>query len=384
MKILHYCKSFSKLTHTFIYDAITELETVNADNLVLTYERYNQAERPFPKVHLTKWPSKWTFNGILDRILAKSHMINNAQIDWQNLRSGLRKELKTINPDIVHAHFGPMGVIALPVAVELGIPLVVSFHGLDAFGHTQVEFWKKEYQKLYERASGITVVSNLMKEHFLQLGCPVNKVNVIHVGKKLQDYPFVGVSGEKIRNWVSIGRLIEKKGYDDCIKAFAHARKKFPDIELKIIGSGKERQNLRKLINHHNLENHVELLGELDHAMVKEILINSDAFILCSKEAKNGDREGIPTVLMEAQAMGKPCISTWHSGIPEIFPRENHWLLAEEGNIMDIVKKIETLLLSDQNKIQQLVAAGRKKIEEEFDINKENLKQLQIYQQILN
>src|SRR5699024_8002543 len=113
-----------------------------------------------------------------------------------------------------------------------------------------------------------------------------------------------------IKNWGSIGRLVAKKGHEDILKAFAEILKQWPEQYLTIIGEGENEEGLVNLISSLGLETSVTLLGALSHEKTKKEMEKADAFILASKTAADGNKEGIPTVLMEAQAMGKPCVST--------------------------------------------------------------------------
>ena len=109
----------------------------------------------------------------------------------------------------------------------------------------------------------------------------------------------------------------------------------------------------------------------MSHDQVKHELTVADAFILCSKTAPDGDREGVPTVLMEAQAVGLPCVSTRHSGIPEVIPEKNQWLLAEEGNITEIANRMERLVDISIDQLRRVVQRGRSKVEKDFNLTKE-------------
>jgi len=198
----------------------------------------------------------------------------------------------------------------------------------------------------------------------------------------LSDYPFKLKSSPRILNFISVGRLQDKKGFRDCILAFQLLSQKYPELSLKIIGTGSQEQELRRLLP--NGEQQISFLGALSHEDTKKHIAASDAFILCSKTGVDGDKEGIPVVLMEAMAMGLPCVSTRHSGIPEVIPEESHWLLAEEGNAADIAVKIEQLINSPKAEIARLSELGRKKIEQEFNLETEVAKLKTIYSSIIN
>jgi colanic acid/amylovoran biosynthesis glycosyltransferase len=385
MKVLHYCDAFSTLSQTFIYDVIIELDRIQVENVVVTGRILNSADRPYEKV--IKLPVLWI--DVAKKILKKGfEQIGILRLDWKEesislKRKGLLKVAREQDPDIIHAHFGTHGSVILPVAKELNVPLVVSFHGFDAFLLPNIPGWIEKLKDLFIGASLITVVSELMKHQLINLGCPPEKLHVIHVGKKISDYKFKGILKLPILNFISIGRLAEKKGHEDTIRAFCKLIKIYPSLHLDIIGEGELKERLVKLIKSLDLEQHVTLLGSKSHPQTKRYLAAADAFILCSRTSSNGDMEGVPTVLMEAQCMGLPCITTFHSGIPEVVPMSNYWTLAKEGNVDSIVSKIKDLLNCPKERLEDAILAGRAKIELEFNLNTEVKKLKQLFKTLI-
>jgi colanic acid/amylovoran biosynthesis glycosyltransferase len=381
MKVVHFCRTFSKLSETFIYDTITELATTEIQNKVVTFRRENIKDRPFTDVTLLE-PSLpqsikkglRKFFGMI-RLCQYNHLKELGSIRGKLLHQFLAQE----QPDVVQAHFGSQGITVQPQTSSLKIPLVVSFHGYDAFRLPHDPISLPKMQKLFEQAAAVTVVSHFMKNHLASLGCPVSKIHLIHVGKRLSDYSFKAVATTPVRNFISIGRLCEKKGFLDCIAAFSKLIKNYPDLKLNIVGSGELHAEITKLIETEGLSNHIFLLGSLPHEQVIQALREADALILCSKTSADGNKEGIPAVLMEAQAIGLPCISTLHSGIPEIFAEPSKFLLAKEADIEDIADKIEALINAPKAQIEEIVKAGRTMIESEFNLQEETRKLAELY-----
>jgi glycosyltransferase involved in cell wall biosynthesis len=385
MKVIHLCRTFSKLPETFIYDVITDLEKTAVDNEVLTFKRVNSNDRPYSKVQLLEPSSTMRLKAIVKK--AFSH-IGLTSFDPSSELHAQRQQLlytylQKNRPDLIHAHFGLQGWLIASVALHLNIPFIVSFHGYDAFRLPQSAVWHSRYQKVFAAASAITVVSQYMLEHMKTLGCPASKLHLIHVGKNMGDYQFRKVINKPIRNFISVGRLNEKKGFLDCIAAFKLLVNQYPDLTLKIVGTGELEPEIQKILNHEGLGDNITLLGALQHHKVKEALQQADAFILCSKTAETGDKEGIPTVLMEAQAMGLPCVSTLHSGIPEVFPESSKHLLAIEGDPANIAEKIEILLNMPQGTLEDMRIQGRELVENQFNLEKESQKLIRLMQAII-
>jgi len=297
---------------------------------------------------------------------------------WPMYREQLERLVKEIRPDVIHAHFGPAGVLIGQCAGSCDVPFVVSFHGFDAFHLPRIQFWREKYSELFIKASCLTVVSNGMADHLVTLGSPEEKIKVVRVGKRISDYPY-DPPDSSVRDWISVGRLVEKKGFDDCISAFQLLVNQFPGSTLTIIGGGELFGALECQIKAGGLENSIHMCGGLSHDEVKGYMEVADAFLLCSKEAKNGDREGVPTVLMEAQSMGLPVVATRHSGIPEVIPEANHKFLAPEGDISAIAEALIRLASCSVAELVQLAERGRTKVEHEFNLTHEIAKLRDLY-----
>jgi glycosyltransferase involved in cell wall biosynthesis len=382
MRVIHFVHSFSKLSETFIYDYITALKQQGVDLRAYTLNRLNPKDRPFEPVYMIKLPL-WNLSRIwnITRDLLSGKDTETSA--WPAYQTKLMQLLAVDPPDVLHAHFGPMGVLLMPVARTLEIPLVVTFYGYDISKITDESYWKNAYRQLAEFASCITVLSEEMKSRALELGFSEEETKVVHLGVKL-DLIKYHRSSHPIRDFISVGRLSEKKGHLDTIAAFSRVLKQTDKpLKLTIIGEGELRPKLETFVKSHHLQHDVLLPCGMPHTKVIEYLYEADAFILNSKTASDGDKEGTPTVLMEAQAAGLPCISTFHAGIPEIIPEENHCFLAEEGNIPQIVSNMQEMIAASEAETKKITRLGRDYVEEFFDVKKEAAKFKSIYEQLV-
>lgn len=381
MRILHYDRSFSELSKTFIYDYIMELERQSVDNFVITENRKNPIERPFEKVSIVKPPAIFHPERLLRRVKTAFMKQEPRIATWEILSKRLAKEFKKIKPDIIHAHFGPEGGKIAPVAQLFDVPLVISFYGYDISQLVSDDFWIKLYKKLNKQADVVTALSEQMKVKLTEVGFDPEKISIIHLSRDLSRYDFKKISFP-VRKFVSVGRLTAKKGHFDAVDAVKKMIDSGFDIELDIIGDGELKKKLETYIRKKGVEGSVNLLGSLPNHEVLLKMKDADAFILCSKTGPDGDMEGTPTVLVEAQAMGLPCISTFHAGIPEMIPEKNHFLLSEEGNVPEITKKIETLVSCTKNELENITTRGREKVGHDFNIEKEVGKLRRLYEKI--
>ena len=380
MRVVHFCRSFSPLSETFIYDYVTELEHQGVDNYILTHRRLNEGSRPFPKVRVVREPSRWNPQRLWHRFLVEVGINELPSHTWSLMWPRLADAISRIRPNVIHAHFGQQGVQIAPLAERLGIPLVVTFYGVDISKLPREAFWRARYRELWKKAGAVTVLSDEMRRTALELGCPEEKVHVVHLSRDLSKFSYQPPNGA-IENFVSVGRLTEKKGHRDMLEAFHQAvQEGNAALRLRIIGDGHLREELAAYVAANNLERHVTLVGAVSNDEVAEELQAADAFILCSKTAPNGDREGTPTVLVEAQAVGLPCASTRHAGIPEMIPEANHWLLADEGDVDGIAERIKALMACSPKQLRKVAEAGRTRVRAEFNLVREAEKLKAIYQ----
>lgn len=383
MKVVHYSNLFSPLSQTFIYDYVTELERQGVECHFLTGKRENEAERPFANVHVVDPPSRWHPERLWHRGLAQFGRGEASESTVPIIRRRIRDRMDRLSPEAIHAHFGPEGVLVGPVAQKMGIPLVVSFHGYDAFELPRREGWLQKYHELFKQVSAVTVVSRLMAQALEQLGCPRERIHLIRVGKRMAEYPLRSEAHYPVKRWLFVGRFSEKKAPLDGVRAFERFIRKDRSHTLRMVGEGPLLGKVRNYVQARGLDANVRILGSLNHERVKEEMNCADAFLLCSKTASNGDMEGVPTVLMEAQALGLPCITTRHSGIPEVIPEASQWLLAEEGNVDDIASKMELLCGVSSEELRRIVMQGRHKVETEFNLEEETARLIEIYRGVI-
>lgn len=229
-------------------------------------------------------------------------------------------------PDLIHAHFGFDGVEAWPIARRLGVPLLVTLHGSDITTHMSWfaegragRRWKNYPRRLARLAqqSAVTFVaiSENIREAALAAGLPPERIVVRRIGIDLSRFPAGGLPVAHRRPVILfLGRLVEKKGAAFLLEAFAAVKRNIPDAELVIAGDGPERARLMKLAE---AVGGVRFVGAFTRAQANELLAEARVFCLPSITAESGDAEGLPLVVLEAQAAGVPVVTSARGGATE-------------------------------------------------------------------
>ena len=234
---------------------------------------------------------------------------------------GLVERLRAVDPVLIHSHFGPDGLRALPLARKLSLPLIVTFHGSDATAtdvrHVKAPFGHRRYlvQRgvLRHGATLFIAVSEFIRRKLLEQQFPPDKIVVHYIG--VDTKLFSPVQGEQESTVLFVGRLADRKGAEFLIRAMAEVQKENPATELILIGDGVLRGDLEKLASK-NLKRY-RFLGVQPPNVVREWLDRASVFCAPSIKVRSGEEEAFGMVFAEAQAMEKPVVSFATGGVPE-------------------------------------------------------------------
>ncbi|WP_426939576.1 glycosyltransferase [Pseudarthrobacter sp. S3] len=283
----------------------------------------------------------------------------------------LRRRLKQLRPSVVHAHFAMDGILIAPLCRQLGIPLIVSIYGIDvtalaARPGMRGAIYRRRLASMFESSSKILAVSEHLADAALQLGAPSHKLVVHRLGISIPDEDTRGAATRWDWDVLIVGRLVEKKGIDDLIKAasLVASRDGMP-LRIAVIGDGPLRSSLEDLAK--TLKVSVDFLGGQSPSQVQSIMVRSHVLAVPSKTAANGDREGLPMILLEGAAMGLPIAATRHSGIPEFITHGVSGLLSDEGNVEALAENIRRLI-QDEQYATDLAQHARQKVAAEYNI----------------
>lgn len=288
----------------------------------------------------------------------------------------VKKILNGRKARIIHAHFGHNGWKMLAVKKALNIPLVTTFYGFDISQLVRSNpAWKVNYKELFLEGDMFLVEGEYMKKCVLDLGCPKENVHLQRVAVDLNKISFrhrLPKDDDKI-TFIFTGRFTEKKGLIYALKAILVLKQKNYNIEFRIIGDGNQRRELDDFISNHNLQRCVRMLGFLDYGRYLDEMRQADIFVHPSVTASDGDSEGgAPTVILEAQAMGLPVISTYHADIPNVVRPNESAILSKERDWEGLAYNMESLI-KEQERWKEMGQIGREFVQEYHNIDKEIL-----------
>ncbi|MCE5217443.1 glycosyltransferase family 4 protein [bacterium] len=267
----------------------------------------------------------------------------------------------------VHAQFCTKpSTVGLMLAEILGVTFSMSCHARDIFTGDAVllgeklgaaEFTAVCTQHGLERLQRVHPLQTRERLHLLYHG--IDPTRFMPPLERHEGPPMV----------LAVGRLVEKKGFDILLRAAALARSRGAQFELHFVGDGPEREDLERLASGLGLRDAVVFHGRMTQEELMPLYEQARAFAIASIVTADGDRDGIPNVLLEALAMGVPTVATNTGGIPELIEHEETGLLAKPGDPADLSEQLERILYDEELR-DRVRKAGRERVALDFDITR--------------
>ena len=294
--------------------------------------------------------------------------------------------LRALDPVLVHAHFGPDGLRALPLSRQLRVPLIVTFHGSDAtavdprphevpFGHRRYLAHKSVLQR---GASVFLAVSDFIRGKLIEQDFPAEKVIVHYIGVDSKFFSPLRPPVDPVVLFV--GRLSERKGPDYLIRAMASVQQEHPEAELVLIGDGPLRKDLE--VQAEASLRKYRFLGAQKPETVREWMDRAAVFSAPSVKAASGGEEAFGMVFAEAQAMQKPVVAFDSGGVGEAVQHGATGFLAPERDWRKLAEYL-SLLLRDDNLRRKFGIAGRERVLRLFDLRKQTSVLEEIYGHVI-
>ena len=270
-------------------------------------------------------------------------------------------DLGAARPHHAHSHFAGIGArTCWWLRKFAGLSYSFTAHANDIFCKPGEQL--PAFDRLFDDAALIVTVSDCtagqLREQF-----PDARARVHRVYNGLDLEPLIAARAKSDRSRsnggiLSVGRLIEKKGFDDLISACGLLRDKGVRFHCRIVGEGPLEADLKSQISNLKLNDQVELTGPLGMDEIVRLLAEeTQVFALACVTEKDGGKDNLPTVLMEAMAASLPCVSTRLAGVPEMVLDGRTGFLCGERHPADFAALLEKLL-ADPALCEQMGAAG--------------------------
>lgn len=246
--------------------------------------------------------------------------------------------------DHLHAHFMTVAAHTAYVAHLLtGVPFTVTAHAKDIFRH---EVDAEVFRLIAAAAKAVVTVCDANKayieDHLVDNRARVERIyNGVFIDNRAPDI------ARRTDLILAVGRLVEKKGFHHLVDACADLRRQRQPFRCIIVGEGDQEQRLRRQIAGLDLADSVEMAGPLSRHRVTELMRTARVLVAPCIEASDGNRDALPTVILEALAHGLPVVGTSLGGIPEILDDGASGLLVAPGDVEDLAIAIRRLLVDD-------------------------------------
>jgi len=341
-KVGYVLKVFPRLSQTFIVNEIRAHEQAGLEVVIFSLK-----------------PPRGSDIGIVEPPL-RSPVIYLAgpEASWPRQ---LTREVARLGIGHLHAHFGNIATaVARTAAAESGIPYSFTAHAVDIFDERVNQ---TDLRSKLEGAASVVTVSDYNVRHLR--GLHGRRAKRIYNGLPLERFRYCS-TGRDAGSLLAVGRLIEKKGFLTLIDACLQLADRKIAFGCSIIGEGPLRPELERRILDHGLEGRVELLGARSPIEVQERLRRASVLVAPCQIAGSGDRDGLPTVLLEAMAMGTPCVSTDVTGIPEVVIDGRTGIAVPPGDSERLATACRAIL-SDPVMARRMARTARRRIETHFD-----------------
>ena len=281
----------------------------------------------------------------------------------------------------LHAHFASSpALVALLTSRITGLPYTLTAHAKDIYVSHPDDLRAK-----FREARAVVTCTEYNRQHLLSRyprECGGKLFRVYH-GLDLAPFRYAPSHtpepGEAVI--LSVARLVEKKGLDDLLAAVDILRLRGRRLRLEIIGTGPLRERLKAQATHLGLDDRVRLLGAQPYEAVCLAYRRASVFALPCQVAADGDRDGIPNVLLEAVASGVPVVSTPVSGVPELIECDRSGLLVEPNNPGMLADALDRVLQSPELRAG-LTKAARAKLDPHFSLDHCSARLLALFQAV--
>jgi len=387
-KIAYLLKVFPRVSETFVINEIRAVEDTGEE--VAVFSLHHNPDGPVTHGILGELKAEAVYvedrdAGLPEKKHARRRLEQELAVLWplppQPLRERLlpRKYVRLATRlaqlvvendiDCLHAHFASRAGHVVALASRLaGVPYSITAHAKDIY-HDEVD--QEVLRWKIAGASFVVTVTDFNLRHLRELvadipGAP-EKIVRLYNGVDLERFEACEPADLPRPRLVSVGRLVEKKGFHHLVEACRALVDRGYDFDCVIVGGGEKEESLKAKVASLGLEDTVHFAGSVTTEEVGDYLRESTATVLPCIVGGDGNVDALPTVLLEAMATARPLVSTALSGIPEIIDDGENGYLVEPGDVAGLTDAIARLL-DDPARAAAMGVAGRKKAEELFSL----------------
>ena len=387
MHIGYVLKKFPRNSETFILNEVLELQRAGADVTVFSLNRPDDgvfhrglSELKRPVVYLTgRKPADWL--GLLRQNLGAlssnkerlwdefRYLLEAERPDtWNILSSGIDLALRAreLGIDRLHAHFATIAAYVSRAAHAMsGIPYSVTCHAKDIYREGVTG---ERFTSLLRESQFVVTVCEANRRYIEEHRDPARELDlrVLYNGVDVSMFNPQNRAPDAEPTILSVGRLVEKKGFHILLDAMALLKDRGLTPRCWILGDGEEREQLRSKQQALQLSN-VEFLGMRNQDDVRSYMARASAMVLPCIVGSDGNRDALPTVLLEALASGLPIVSTPVGGVEEIADHGKAGIIVPPGDAESLANEIESLLNNSERQ-RELAQTGRTRAESCFDL----------------
>lgn len=386
-KVAYLLKMYPRFSETFIMSEILELERQGADITIYSLKKPDDgrfhadlarvkapvtyvpespllAARAYLAAHreVFSWDRRRYLGELAQAALRRSRGACKRFLQAGYLAPRLRREGITH----VHAHFASSATSVAYVLHRLtGISYSLTAHAKDIYADSVSE---TALRRKLQAARFVVTVSDFNRAHLAGLA-GATPVERIYNGLDLEQFTPNGIRRDDPPLLLAVGRLVEKKGFDDLIRACAALRADGYGFECRIVGQGADESKLRALIRELGLEDVATLPGPLPREALLELYPRATVFVAPCVVGRDGNRDGLPTVLIEAMALGVPVIATDVTGIPELVEHGRTGVITPQRDPAALAATLRHVL-DDPERAEDRARAGRRRVEQAFDLRR--------------